>query len=126
MARSWREPQQQAGGKGEVGAQVNGGQGGPNQRQTNKQTDRQTQTTHSRVARAAVVRGDLAVDEPLERRVAAHVVLLREVGLLGRVDLGDDDRRVVRLERRRGLGVLGRELLAVAAPRRVELDLDLG
>jgi hypothetical protein len=43
---------------------------------------------HSRVAAAAVVPGELAVDKPLEGGVAADLVVLGQVALLGGVDLG--------------------------------------
>ena len=60
--------------------------------------------------------------EPLERREARDAVLAGELLVRVRVDLGHDDLVRGGLVERRDLGVLGREVLAVAAPRRVELD----
>jgi hypothetical protein len=76
-----------------------------------KKPKRKPKKKTQRLARAAIVRDELAVDEPLERGVAAHAELLGHLGLDRGVDLADDDAAVVVLDGRGRLGVLGLEAL---------------
>ena len=64
----------------------------------------------------------LATDEQHEGRVPGHVVARRQAPVRGGVHLGRGDGRLVRLQQLRGEGVRLDHLLAVAAPRGVELD----
>lgn len=45
----------------------------------------------SRVAASIVVRGNLAIDEPLEGGVASHVELAGQLGLDGGIDLKEEE-----------------------------------
>ena len=62
------------------------------------------------------------VGEELERRVAADLEAFAELRVHGGVDFAELYLAAVDVECAGRLGVLGRERLAVAAPRRVELD----
>lgn len=64
----------------------------------------------------AVVVGDGLAAEELEGGEALDLVLLGELGVGGGIDLGDLDGVVELAELLGGSGVLGGELLAVAAP----------
>lgn len=82
------------------------------QRQRDREKKPQ-QHNNSRLARASVVRDQLAVHEPLERWVAADAKLLGHLGLHRRVDLANHHGVVKGLDGRGGLGVLGLEALLV-------------
>lgn len=74
----------------------------------------------SSLALSVVGRDVILAAEDLERRVALDAVLLAQIGLLGAVNLGELDVRVLGLEGRGRLLVLGGKGLAVAAPGGVD------
>mmetsp|Transcript_11029 Transcript_11029/g.22986 ORF Transcript_11029/g.22986 Transcript_11029/m.22986 type:complete len:548 (-) Transcript_11029:62-1705(-) len=71
---------------------------------------------------STIVLGHLAVLEPLQGGVALNIELLGDFTVDGGIELGDHDGLVILLDLGRGLGVLGRQLLTVAAPGCIELN----